>query len=513
MSARPLVATALTALAALTLTACASGGGASADSINATLGTDPGGFDPALARAADDYYVDRMLFDTLLRKDDDNQLVGGLATEWEATSASSYTFTIRDGATCSDGTEITPTIVADSLSRFADPETASTGRTLAMGGATADITADDAAGTVAVQLSDDWSDFLTGMTLPHTGIVCPAGLADPEGLLAGTVDGAFSGPYTLTDAQPAVSYELTLRDDYDAWPEFSTPVEGTPAQTVTFTPIADQATQATQLLSGGIDVASFSGEDVERFDGDDAYTQSSVTGLTSYLVFNEREGSVFADDPELRAAVAQAVDPAAFADVLTNGRGDTIASVSSDSVACVNTDDSLLAGYDADAASAVLDGVSIHLVGTQLFGPGNEYVAEVLRAAGADVSYDELDNANWSTTTGSPTGWDMTVQGDINLMGTLTSSLLRVMGPSQEDGGRNKMGLVNETGYSALNEAMSIVDPAAQCEPMQAAQTSMLENVDAAPLASVPTTVVTAEGVSIRTFDDYIDPSTMRIVE
>ena len=183
MSARPVITTAVVALSMIAMTGCATGGGGAAvtDSISASLGTDPGGFDPALARAADDYYVDRMLFDTLLRKDANNELAGGLATAWTADSASAYTFTIREDATCSDGTVITPTIVADSLTRFADPETASTGRTLAMGGATAEFTPDDTAGTVSVQLSADWSDFLTGMTLPHTGIVCPAGLADKIG--------------------------------------------------------------------------------------------------------------------------------------------------------------------------------------------------------------------------------------------------------------------------------------------------------------------------------------------
>jgi peptide/nickel transport system substrate-binding protein len=509
---RHLATVSLIALTALSLTACASGGaGGASDSINATLGTDPGGFDPALARAADDYVVDRMLFDTLLRKDDGNTLVGGLATEWEAASASDYTFTIRDDASCADGTPITPTVVADSLSRFADPATASTGRTLALGGASAEITPDDAAGTVHVQLSEDWADFLTGMTLPHSGIVCPAGLADPEGLLAGTVPGAFSGPYTLTASQPAVSYEMTLREDYAAWPEFAKPVEGTPATTITFTPIADPATLATQLLSRGVDVGSFSGEEVERFDDDDTFATTQVTGLTSYLLFNQREGSPFAGRPELRRAVAQAVDGVALTDVLTDGRGERIASVSSDAVSCVSTDDGLLVDHDPEAAAAALSGVSIRLVGTQLFGAGNEYIAEVLRAAGADVAYEELDNANWSTTTGSPTGWDVTLQGDINLMGTLTSSLLRVMGPSQEDGGRNKTGVVDDAGYAALTEAMTVVDDEERCAPMQDAQASVLETVSAAPLAAVPTTAVTAEGVTIRAFDDYIDPSTMRI--
>jgi len=521
VSARFITTAAVLAVSAIALTGCAPGGsgttgtsgGATTDTIAAALGTDPSGFDPALARAADDYIVSRMLFDTVLRKDEDNTLVGGLATDWEALSASSYSLTIRDDATCSDGSPITATTVADSLTRFADPATASTGRTLAMGSATAVFTADDEAGTVDVELSQDWADFLTGLTLPAAGIVCAPGLADTEGLLAGTVDGAFSGPYTLTSAEPAVSYELTLRDDYDAWPEFATPVEGTPATTVTYTPISDQATLATQILSGGLDAGVFTGEAVERFDDDETYSQVSVAGLTSYLIFNEREGSVFADNLDLRRAVAQAVDPEAFTDVLTSGRGETISSVSSANVACVNTDASLLAGYDAEAASEVLAGATIRLVGTNLFAAGNEYVAEVLRNAGATVEFQNLDNANWSTTTGAPTGWDLTVQGDINQMGTVTSSLLRVMGPASEDGGRNKMGLVNEEGYAALNEAMALVDPAEQCDAFQAAQESFLSNVDAAPLATVPYTTVMAEGFSIRAFGDYTDPSTMRIVD
>ncbi|MCU1405720.1 MAG: hypothetical protein JWQ43_2023 [Glaciihabitans sp.] len=520
MSARLIITTAVLAASAIALTGCAPGGtgtsgtsgGVSTDTIAASLGTDPSGFDPALARAADDYVVTRMLFDTVLRKDDDNTLVGGLATDWEAVSASSYNFTIRDDATCSDGTPITATTVANSLTRFADPATASTGRTLAMGGATATITADDETGVVDVQLSQDWADFLAGMTLPASGIVCAPGLADTEGLLAGTVEGAFTGPYTLTSAEPAVSYELTLRDDYDAWPEFATPVEGTPATTVTYTPISDQATLATQILSGGLDSGVFTGEAVERFDDDDSFSQVAVAGLTSYLIFNEREGSVFADNLDLRRAVAQAVDPAAFTDVLTSGRGETITSVSSANVACVSTDESLLAGYDPDAASEVLAGVTIRLVGTTLFASGNEYVAEVLRNAGATVDFQGLDNANWSTTTGAATGWDVTVQGDINQTGTVTSSLLRVMGPASENGGRNKMGLVNDEGYAALNEAMALVDPAEQCDAFQEAQESFLANVDAAPLASVPYTTVMAEGFSIRSFGDYTDPSTMRIV-
>jgi peptide/nickel transport system substrate-binding protein len=504
---------ALVATVGLALTAC--GGPASSDAqdtINMSLSTDPATFDPALAKAADDYTVARLLFDTVVRKDDGNKLAGGIASEWKAVDAAHYTFTIRSGLKCSDGSAITPSVVASSLSRFASKGTGSSGRTLAMGSATATFTPDDKTGTVKAALSKPWSDFLTGLTLPQAGIICPAGLADPKGLAAGKVTGAFSGPYTLTSSQPAVSYQLTLRDDYDAWPKFAKPLEGKPAKQLNLMPVTDQATIATQLLSGSLDAGGVNDENVVRFADNTKFTSTTAANTTTYLLFNERPGTVFADRPDLRAAVAQAVDAQAFSDIISGKRGTTISSVGSEKVACVNTDHKLLVAENAAAAKKTLTGVRFRIVGTTLLRGGNEYIAEALRKAGAVVTVNSLDNANWSTvTTKGGKDWDINVQGDNNQLGTLTSSLLRVMGPATEKGGRNKMGLVNEAGYGFVQKAMSEVDKSAQCAALRGAQTSFLQRVDAIPLAVLPTTIVTADGFSIRKFDDYIDPATVRI--
>ena len=110
----------------------------------------------------------------------------------------------RTDATCADGTEITPTIVADSLNYFADPETRNNFAKLVFGPERPTITADDAARTVTIDLAQPWSEVLRGLTLAQTGIICPAGLADLDGLAEGAVEGAFSGPWTLTDAQHGV---------------------------------------------------------------------------------------------------------------------------------------------------------------------------------------------------------------------------------------------------------------------------------------------------------------------
>jgi len=518
-SVTPAAALAVATASVIALAGCSASGDPasgpstpSTASIRSVLLTDPSTFDPALSRATDDYTTARLLYDTVLRRDVDNQLVGGLASDWEAVSASEYIFTLRDDAICSDGSPITPTVVANSLSRFMDPETGSSARSLAFGAGDAVVTADDAAGTVSISLSEPWSDLPVGLTLPQSGIVCAPGLADLDGLAAGTVEGAFSGPYTLADAQPAVSYTFALREDYDQWPSFATPLEGTPAATIVLTPMADDATVATQLLAGAIDVAPVYGESVNRLESSDGFDSVTTTNSTSYLVFNERPGTVFADNRDLRLAVAEAIDPEALKDIVTDGQGEVLHTLASNALACVVEDPKGAIAYDADGAADSLAGVTINLIGTTGFGTANDYIAEALRARGATVNLNALDNATWSSTTGAGgSDWDMTLQGDINVMGTLPSSLLRAMGPVTEEGGRSKSGADNAEGYAAILGAMAQTDEDAKCEQLAIAQESLLERVDALPLVSTPNTVFMAEGFSVRAFGDYVDVSTMRV--
>lgn len=484
----------------------------STDTISMSLNADPATFDPALASSGDDYTMARLLFDTVVRKDSGNRLVGGIASTWKAEDAAHYTFKIRKGLTCSDGSTITPSVVARSLTRFASPKTGSPGRTLALGSATARFTADDGAGTVRAALSAPWSDFLTGLSLPSAGIVCPAGLEHAGQLATGKVKGAFSGPYTVTSSRPAVSYKLALRNTYAAWPRFAKPLRGVPAKHLELTPVTDYSTIATKLVSYSLDVGVVADENVARFDGDSRFSTSSASNTTTYLLFNERPGTVFANRPDLRTAVAQAIDAQTFSDIVSYKRGSVIRSVGSAKVPCVNADRSSLVAANRVAAAKKLKGVRFRIVGTTLLRGGNDYIAEALRKAGATVKVDSLDNANWATvTSGGGKGWDINVQGDNNMMGTLTSSLLRVMGPPTEKGGRNKMGLVNDEGYTAVGRAMSKLDRTAQCAALQSAQKSFLKRVDAIPLSTLPSTTVVAEGYGIRTFGDYLDPATLRI--
>lgn len=482
--------------------------------VHARLVTDPSGFDPAIARAADDYYVGRLLYDTLLRRGDDGRLVPGLASSWTAESASDYVFQIRDDATCADGTQITSTVVADSLRRLADPETGSPVRTMIFGSEEVpEITADDEDGTVSISLEVPWSDFPAGTTAPHAGIVCPAGLEDPESLLAGDVEGAFSGPYILTESNPGVGYTFTLREDYVAWPEFEPRLEGVPATEINLQPATDQTTIANKLLAGEYDSANLIDSNAVRLEEADGFSTHTIASSTLYLILNQRDGSAAAD-PDFRKAIAQAIDNHAFTQAVTDGRGTPLTSIDAQAVPCVVDEaSSALPKYDLEAAADVLDGTTIRLVGTTSLDKANEYVAEALRQTGAKVELESLDGATWATRTASGNSWDLTVQGSVNLIGTLPNALLRVMGPLTEDGGRNSAGANNPEGYESLQRAMEATDPAEQCQELQNAQASLLERVDIVPLSTLPATVVTKDGLTVRTFGDYLDPTTFRYVD
>lgn len=509
------------AATALLLAGCASGsqaseGGYSTDTINSLLNTDPSTFDPAKAHAADDYTVSRVLYDSLTRRDDDNKLAPGLAESWQTKSATDYVFTIRSGAKCGDDTPITPSVVAGSLTYFANSN--STFKALVFGPSTPTVTADDAAGTVEIRLEKPWSEVPTGLSLAQTGIICPAGIADPAGLDKGTVPGAFSGPYQLAAHTPGVTYKFTLRDGYSTWPKFATPLTGTPAKTLNFGITKDSTTTANQLQSGDLDIANVPDSNVTRFDNQ-KYQLAKVDLAGAYIIFNERSTSPFSDakgGQALRTAVAEALDRKAFDQALNDGRGDLYTTIASNKFACTLQDESLLKPQDKTAASSALAGVTIRLAGTTIMGPkgaANVYVQQALTEAGANVQLMNEDNATWASRTQKQVDtWDMTVMGDINATGTMAASLTRVMSTAIEKGGRNFGGADNPAGVAALNTALEATTDDSKCAAYKESQKTVLERVDVVPLAGILNNYVQRQGFSVRAFSGYLDPASMRIV-
>lgn len=519
----PLAAAA--AVVAIAATGCTTGGAsgnsaaaagkASTDTIRTVFNADPTTFAPVEVRNADDYMANRLLFSTLVRRDENNKIVSDLATKWDITPTQG-TFTIRDGATCSDGTPINAGVVAESLKVFASPDSKSSFRPLVLGDGPATVTADDTAGTVTVKLAQPWTDLLQGMSLHATGIVCPAGLKDPKSLTAGDVAGAFSGPYTLTKKQHGVGYTFTLRDDYKTWPAYETKIEGTPAKTIEASVNANASAVSNELLTGTKDIANIRGKDSTRFDGNKDFSTTTIPQGSLYMMFNERPGHPFTD-PTLRTAVAQALNVTAFNQAASGGLGEIYSSFAHPGVPCSNKDTSLLIKPDAGAAQKALTGVRIRMVGAQVFGPNgaaNTYVAEALRAAGADIELRNVDLATWSTDlTQKIDTWDLTVMGGINAGGTMFGALSTVIGTPVEKGGLNWGGLENQPVLDLVAKAMTQTDPTERCATYQDAQKVMISEAHVIPLASLPSQITIRSGFTMHTMNGQPDESTMRITK
>ncbi|MGW1229389.1 ABC transporter substrate-binding protein [Streptomyces sp. NPDC002530] len=297
-------------------------------------------FDPYSAFGASQA---RYAYDSLVNLAPDGTLVTGLATSWRAT-ATTASFTLRPGVTCSDGTRLTASAVRRALTYASDPGNRLAGAQTVLPNVPFTAFADDRAGTVSVRASAPFP-FLT-RTVGLLPIVCPAGLDHP-GLLERTTRG--TGPYVLTRYTPGGPYEFTVREGY-AWGPAgaTTAARGLPARLV-LTVVPQTSTAANLLLTGGIEIAHVSGPDRARLDGHGLATTevASVVGLT---FFNQRPGRALSD-PVLRRALVAALDRQGLANVAVGGRGSPAGDFGAVGAVChAALADAHLPSYDAARA-------------------------------------------------------------------------------------------------------------------------------------------------------------------
>ncbi|WP_179892280.1 ABC transporter substrate-binding protein [Streptomyces sp. rh34] len=488
-----------------------SGGDGSGGTVKIGVTSDVTSFDPAKGAGATDYLITALLYQPLIGQDDGGTFVPGLADTWTSTPTRT-TLTLKKGLTCSDGSALTASQVVASLKRY---RATSAGALLTFGAANAGerttITGDDAAGTVTVATAAPWGEVLAGLSGTAAGIICGTGLdAGAPALARGAVKGAASGPYEMATARRGASYELRLREGFEAFPRFASTPAGKPADRLRIQISKNESTLANQLQTGALDLAPITGTDATRFTDNDAFTVMSAPFIRNYIGFNQRPGRPGAD-PKVRKAVAQAVSADAYNNVF-GGAGQKLTSYVDEKAACVSTDGSLLTGTDTAAAKQVLKGVPIKLEGSNAVagGAGNSYIAEALRATGAEVKLTNADNATWATdVTANQGDWDATVFPLIS--GALARGGTYFLGPEPAKGGLN-YGAVNNAAYAkSYVAATSTTDRHAKCAAWQKAQKALLEANDVIPLATVDVHYVARKSVSLATPGGALALSALRI--
>ena len=188
--------------------------------------------DPALAQDADSLMASEYLYEGLVRRDSSGAPQPAVAESWVVSDdVLDYVFTLRPNAVFSDGTRITPEIIADNFNRWFDPLSPLRGNGdyatwernfLGFHGekdpdnrakSTVDGIQVVDMNTVLVHLNRPVPDLLTLLADPAFAILKPSVLADPAyGRRGSTI--ISSGPYIVSGWTDS---ELTLSPNSSYW--------------------------------------------------------------------------------------------------------------------------------------------------------------------------------------------------------------------------------------------------------------------------------------------------------
>ncbi|KAA9163646.1 ABC transporter substrate-binding protein [Amycolatopsis acidicola] len=512
--------TAAAAALALTLAACGGGSGASTvDGGTFTLvsGGDPGSLDPHFTALSVTIQADRFLYDTLVAIDGSGNMEAGLAEKWEGDTTTAK-YTLRKGITCSDGTPLTASQVADNINFVGDEENGSASLGLyVMPGAKA--TGDDATGTVTVTSSTP--DSFLVRDVGGLFIVCGKGMKDRNLLKQGS-DG--TGMYTVSDVVAGDHYTLTRRKDYAWGPgDWKADTRGLP-DTVVIKVVGNETTAANLLTSKEVNAATVVGPDQQRLKGM-GLTERDIESPLGELWFNQRAGEPGAD-ADVRKALTQALDLNQLGQVLTSGTGKQANSLLAPGLGPCggNTISGLLPASDPAAAKSTLDaagwvagadGVRVKdgkKLALTFYYPST--LGSTMQAAA------ELVQQRWSAI-----GAQVTVKGmtDTESMQVLTQGSweaalvpVGVFLPTQlvpffSGSGGNNFAAIDNPEYNAAVQQAGAIAGADGCGKWAEGEQALVKNLDVVPFVNAvrPTFV---QGATLETTQGSIDPSTIRML-
>ncbi len=347
------------------------------------------------------------LFDTLVVRDLDNNVVPLLAESWdEAADGKTITIKLRPDVKFNDGTPLDAEAVKFTFDRFKE-----SGVQSPIYAGIQQIAGIEAVDDLTVRFTFDApaANFWSTVSMPYAGIISPSSVQEAgdvsEVRLVGT------GPFRLGEWKPGQSITLDRNPDY-AWGAAVTENQGAPyLDQMVLKVIPDAAAQLAALEAGEVDVI-FVNNPAHR---DQLATEPNIrleeTVLNSliYLGFNNRKAPY--DDLKVRQALSHAINKDQIVEAALGGLG--IAAFAPLPPTLPGFDPALKAdelGYDVEKAKALLteagftaggdgkwmrDGEPLRAVLLTSTRPPNDAIATVIQSQlqeiGVDVEIQQLD--------------------------------------------------------------------------------------------------------------------------
>ncbi len=271
------------------------GAGSEQETLNPILGYAPDG--------------SSRIFDGLVSRDGNLQLVPALATQVPTAAADglTWTATLRDGVTFSDGTPLTAQDVVFTYTSVLDPKVDST--IASNYDALASVTAPDAH-TVVFALKYPYAPFAQRLAL---GIV-PKKAFDGVDINTAPFNTApiGTGPYTVAEWRKGDRMVLKANENY--W-------GGAPAiKTATFVFVTDDNARATRMAAGEFDATVLPPKLAKTYPGRDGY-QVIESQSADYRGLGIPSELPFTSDPTVRLAINTGIDRQAMVDTVLAGAG------------------------------------------------------------------------------------------------------------------------------------------------------------------------------------------------
>jgi peptide/nickel transport system substrate-binding protein len=311
-------------------------GAARADgTLTVALAADDGSWDPIDTFTLNWGRIGSNLFDALILRDTELNLLPGLATSWEMMDDNKrIRFTLRQGVTFHNGEPFNAAAVQYSFERLLGEEGAK-------GPQQANYTA-----ISGVEIVDDYTvDLVLSQSDPvlltklagYGAMIVPPEYIKANGEEYFNLNPVGTGPFRFVEYQPRIS--LTLEANPDYW-------GGAPQlDGLVYRFIPEASTQVSELQSGGIDIATLVPISLISTIAEDPNLRvESVTGPGVETVrFDITQG--ITQDVAVRLAIIKAIDRDAIIAQILQGNGQPIASLQS----------SLSFGYDPNLAPLPFD--------------------------------------------------------------------------------------------------------------------------------------------------------------
>lgn len=400
------------------------------------------------------------LYEGLVKPTTEGELVPAIASDYEISEdAKVYTFTLRDGVTFHDGSEVTVEDVKYSIERYAEIY----GESSALSIILEEVVADSENNTVELHLTEGNSELLPELTL---GII-PASNEDPAGNPIGT------GPFQYVSYTPGQNLVISRYDGYWNTEKMAYLDE------VTFKFVADVETAYMELQAGTLDILDYLTTDQVETLADGYTVAEGSMNMVQGMFLNSGSGPL--SDARVRQALNYAVDTQSINDFLFGGKSKKIGTHMLTSMTqYYNADTENVYSYDPQKAMELLaeagyaDGFDLTITVPSSYSQHvstAEIIVENLRAVNINATIELVEWNTWLTEVYMGGDFEATV---IAFDGTLAPSdwLERFCSDSAE----NFMHYSNEEFDALYEQAYSAVDQEAKSQYYKEAEMILAED-------------------------------------